>query len=379
MSEVHPTAPDATPVARGALDLGAILLETTTLSETQLAEAQQRRAETGQRLTDLLVAAGWVSADQVMEALSRQLDLPVRPNIRADVVDETLIERIPISFCKNHVLLPLQRDMDGGVRVAVADPHDLGPLDDLRLLFAGAEIRLELANQRTILGAINEVYDRGADSTDALAEDAAEDLDHLADEISHEPQDLLEAADDAPIIKLVNSLLQHAVKDRASDVHLEPFENEVRVRFRDRRHSLRADETAAAVHSGEHRVAHQDHGRTQHRREAPAAGRPHPPQDCRARLRRAPLDGADRARRARGDAAPPAHPGDARPREDRLQRESARPDCAAHRATERHRAGDRTHRQRQDHDALRGTLAHQLHRQEHHHRSRTRSKSSSPA
>ena len=100
------------------------------------------------------------------------------------------------------------------------------------MLFGGAEVRLELANQRTILGAINEVYDRGPSSTDAIAEDAAEDLDHLVNDISQEPQDLLEASDDAPIIKLVNSMLQHAVKERASDVHLEPFEREIRVRFR---------------------------------------------------------------------------------------------------------------------------------------------------
>src|SRR5690606_21523221 len=80
--------------------------------------------------------------------------------------------------------------------------------------------------------AINQVYDRGPASAEALALDASEDLYALADEISHEPQDLLDAADDAPIIRLVNSLLQHAVKERASDIHLEPFEREVRVRFR---------------------------------------------------------------------------------------------------------------------------------------------------
>jgi general secretion pathway protein E len=218
--------------ALARLDLGRILLETTRLTEEQLAEARERQAESGRRLADLLVAEGLVSADEVLEALGRQLDLPIRPNIRADVVDETLVERVPIGFCKHHVLLPLQRDPDGAVRVAVADPLALEPIDDLRMLFEGNEVRLELANQRTILGAINEVYDRGPGSTDALAEDAADDLDHLAEEISHEPQDLLDASDDAPIIKLVNSMLQHAVKERASDVHLEPFEREVRVRFR---------------------------------------------------------------------------------------------------------------------------------------------------
>jgi general secretion pathway protein E len=214
------------------LDLAGILMETAGVTEDQLAAARERQAETGQRLTDVLVAEGVVTSDQVIEALGRQLDLPIRSAIPPEAVDEGLIETVPIAFCKSNVLLPLTRDADGAVRVAVANPHALGPIDDLRMLFEGAEVRLELANQRTILGAINEVYDRGPSSTDALAEDAAEDLDHLAEEISQEPQDLLEASDDAPIIKLVNSLLQHAVKERASDVHLEPFEGEIRVRFR---------------------------------------------------------------------------------------------------------------------------------------------------
>ncbi len=214
------------------LDLGEILLETTDLTLDQLVEGQRIRDESGRTLADVLVGLGWISAEQVLEALGRRFGLPIRPQLAADQIDETLIEKVPISFAKNHVLLPLKQEPDGTVRVAVADPLDTGPLDDLRLLFQGADVRLELATQRTILGTINEVYDRGPGSTDALAEDAAEDLDHLASELGQEPQDLLEASDDAPIIKLVNSLLQHAVKERASDVHLEPFEREVRVRLR---------------------------------------------------------------------------------------------------------------------------------------------------
>jgi general secretion pathway protein E len=216
----------------GSLDLGTILLRTTQMTDEQLSEARQEQVEKGGRLTDLLVEGGVVSADEVLQALALQLGLPIRARIDAKVVDETLIERIPISFSKSHCVLPIQRDADGAVRVVVADPMQTAPLDDLSLVLEGAELRLELANQRTILGAINEVYDRGPGATDALAEDAAEDLDALATEISTEPQDLLEASDDAPIIKLVNSLLQHAVKERASDVHLEPFEREIRVRFR---------------------------------------------------------------------------------------------------------------------------------------------------
>jgi len=215
-----------------APELGAILLGTTKLTEEQLSEAREHLAENGGRLADRLISEGHVTPDQVLDALSRQLGLSILPNIDTHDIDEELIEQVPISFAKSHGILPIQRRADGAIRVAVTDPLNTSRLDDLRLLFEGSEIHLELANQRTILGAINEVYDRGATATDALAEDAAEDLDALASHISQEPQDLLEAADDSPIIKLVNSLLQHAVKERASDIHLEPYETDVRVRFR---------------------------------------------------------------------------------------------------------------------------------------------------
>jgi general secretion pathway protein E len=116
--------------------------------------------------------------------------------------------------------------------VATADPHNTDPLDDLRILFGAHDVEAVLSPQASVISAINEVYDRGTVSTGQLAEEATDDLDTLADEASHEPQDLLEATDDAPIIRLVNSLLQHAVKERASDIHIEPFEKEIRVRFR---------------------------------------------------------------------------------------------------------------------------------------------------
>jgi general secretion pathway protein E len=217
---------------RGTLELGEILLRTTRLTAEQLDEARKQQAETSESLGRILVAAGHLNEDELVHALALQLDLPVRTELRPDDVDGALIDRVPITFAKDHVLLPLRRDEHDAVRVAVADPFDTGPLDDLRLVFEGAEIAPELASRRTILGAINQAYDRSAGSAAVRAAEAAEDLDTLATEISHEPQDLLEAGDEAPIIRLVNSLLQEAVKERASDIHLEPFDNEVRVRFR---------------------------------------------------------------------------------------------------------------------------------------------------
>jgi general secretion pathway protein E len=213
------------------LDFEEILLRRTALSGEQLAEARERSIQSGRRLAEVLVERGYVADEEVMAALSEQLRLPLRREIDPDAIDAELLAAVPIGFAKAHGLLPLGRDDDGALRVAVADPLEVEPLDDLRLLFGGAEIRPELATRRVILTAINQAYDRGTASAAALVEDAA-DLVAVASEISHEPQDLLDSADDAPIIRLVNTLLQQAVKERASDIHLEPFESDIRVRFR---------------------------------------------------------------------------------------------------------------------------------------------------
>ncbi|HPG29000.1 MAG TPA: type II secretion system protein GspE, partial [Myxococcota bacterium] len=211
-------------VGAGSLELGEILLRETRLSPEQLEAARVRQAESQERLADVLVEEGFLNADEVLHALGQQLGLPVVASIDSDAVDEGLLVRVPIGFAKQHRLLPLGWASEGVLQVAVGDPLDVAPLDDLHLLFDGAEIELVLAREPVILNAINLAYDRGVTSTDQLATEASDDLDALATEISHEPQDLLESTDDAPIIRLVNSLLQRAVKERASDIHIEPFE-----------------------------------------------------------------------------------------------------------------------------------------------------------
>ena len=217
----------------GGIDLGVLLLGSTRLTPEQLEVARQRQGETGQRLLDVLIEQDVLPEEELLAALGARLGLPVLHAIPADSVDDALVARVPIAFAKAHGLLPLRHDESGAVRIAVSDPFDTGPLDDLRLLFDGAEIAAELAGVRVIETAINQVYDRGPGSAAEFAEEAATDLDTLADEISHQvPQDLIESADEAPIIKLVNSLLQQAVKERASDIHIEPFEQQIRVRFR---------------------------------------------------------------------------------------------------------------------------------------------------
>jgi general secretion pathway protein E len=218
--------------AEGSLDLGEILLRQTRLTPEQLERARTLQGEKNERLADLLVEEGLLNPDEILAAIGHQQGLPVVSAIDPAEIDESILSAVPIGFAKQNRVLPLGWSRDGVLRVAVADPLAVAPLDDLHLLFDGAELELVLAREAVILNAINIAYDRGVTSTDQLAEEAHDDLDALATEISHEPKDLLESTDDAPIIRLVNSLLQHAVKERASDIHIEPFESEVRVRFR---------------------------------------------------------------------------------------------------------------------------------------------------
>jgi len=214
------------------LGLREVLLRTTRLSLQQLEEAVRRQESAGGRLVDQIVALGFLDEEEVLHALGIQLGLPVRRDVGPDEVDSELLERLPIAFAKAHAVLPLRRTAEGTVRVATPSALDTTVFDDLRLLFDGDEILTELVPRRAILSLINQVYDRAVGSIDVIVEEASTDFAALASEISAEPQDLLEAQDDAPIIRLVDSLFQQSVKDRASDIHIEPFEKEIRVRFR---------------------------------------------------------------------------------------------------------------------------------------------------
>jgi len=214
------------------LSLEELLQRATGLPREQLAALRARGEESGRTILDVLLDERLVDPERALGAIAEELGIEMRTTIEAAACNPALVDRVPIAFAKQNAILPLERSADGTVHVAVADPFETDSLDDLRLLFDGADVAPALAPRKAILDAINQVYDRGPASAEALALDASEDLYAIADEISHEPQDLLDAADDAPIIRLVNSLLQHAVKERASDVHLEPFEREIRVRFR---------------------------------------------------------------------------------------------------------------------------------------------------
>ena len=216
--------------ARGR-PLGEILVAAGRVTAGKLDEALAMQAERGGRIGELLVQQKACTEEHVSEALAAQLDLPYVARLVPDDVAQDLVQKVPINFAKQARLLPLKRQDDGTVLVAVGDPLDFGALDDLGVLLA-APIAPQLSPPQAIIDAINQVYDRAANEAQQLVADlVAEDLADVEHALEA-PTDILDANDEAPIIKLVNSLLFRAVKERASDIHIIPGERDIDVRFR---------------------------------------------------------------------------------------------------------------------------------------------------
>ncbi|HZH02416.1 MAG TPA: type II secretion system ATPase GspE [Myxococcaceae bacterium] len=223
---------DLVPPLRAGLPIGQLLKAAAGLTQAQLEEALTLQQEKGGRLGEVLVGMRAVTEEQVAQALAVQLDLPYVSRIVVEEVDAEWVKRIPINFAKQARMIPLGLSSDGeSVDTAVADPLDTAAMDHARVLL-GRSVSPKVALGTTIIDAINGVYDRAVNETEQLVDEMeAQDLDRLEHQLE-ETQDLLDVDDEAPIIRLVNSLLFRAAKERASDIHIEPMERELIVRFR---------------------------------------------------------------------------------------------------------------------------------------------------
>lgn len=211
-------------------NIGQILLEHTPLTPQQLEEALVVQKEKGCRLGEVLVQLRFLRSEDILKALSVQVGLPYINEIVHDDVSTELIKQVPLNFAKKNELIPLRRE-EGHILVAIADPVNHWAVDDLNLIF-DQPVRLVIASSQQIIEAINTCYNRQAGTEQTVMSDLDEEsLDMMAQELE-EVQDLLESADEAPIIRLVNQLLFRAVKQASSDIHIEPFEKELIVRFR---------------------------------------------------------------------------------------------------------------------------------------------------
>ncbi len=196
-----------------------------------LAEARILAEREGVALVEVLAESEKVAPEALARTLSTLSGIPLLSAIEQDRVDPDLIRRIPLALAREKGVLPLWTDEEGLVVVAMADLSAVTTLDDLRVQL-GRRCRPVLVPRNVLQAATNNAWDRASRTASAVMEEIREETAPQADDDLTLDADLLDDPNQAPIIRFVNSLLTQAIKDRASDIHLEPFEKELVVRFR---------------------------------------------------------------------------------------------------------------------------------------------------
>ncbi len=219
--------------------LGEILLKEKLISPDQLKTALDHQKQNGGRLGNSLVQLGYLSDEEITSVLSRQYGVP-SINLAYFEVDPGVIKLIPVETARKHQILPLSR-VGSSLTVAMVDPTNVFALDDIKFM-TGFNIEPVVASESSIAEAIKKHY--GA-AEDQEAKEIIDEIVNFVDEAGAETLELEEqdddglslsqleaAAEEAPVVKLVNYILMDGVKRGASDIHMEPYEREYRIRYR---------------------------------------------------------------------------------------------------------------------------------------------------
>ncbi|MCC6449255.1 MAG: type II secretion system ATPase GspE [Candidatus Aureabacteria bacterium] len=214
--------------------IGQILLKNGCLTPDQLDEGLAKQENSDKRLGDILIALSYIKEDDLLQALSEQFGLPFLKSLPPESADRELIGRVPRTFAQAHQIVPLRREGDAVV-VATADPLNTQPLDDIGLILE-CETHVAIARAAEISHLINTVYMHAESAAEELIEDMGAEKEaggeRVFDLSEQAAEDLMDLDDKAPVIKLVNLMIYQAAKSRASDIHIEPYEKELKIRFR---------------------------------------------------------------------------------------------------------------------------------------------------
>jgi type IV pilus assembly protein PilB len=209
------------------LGLSAVLLKRSLITAEQLAAAIAEQRKTGDRLAVVLARLGIISEDDLVHCLSKEYRVPVVDPLRAEPSAEALT-LVPHALAHRHEVLPLSR-LGSTLTLAIADPSNLAALSEVKFL-SGCDVRVVLAPRSAIGKAIHKYYNVHAKAYEEAL--AMLDGEAPAESGGINLEELERASDEAPVVKLVATLMSDAVDKRASDIHIEPYENRLRVRFR---------------------------------------------------------------------------------------------------------------------------------------------------
>ena len=203
------------------------LLDATALFEArQLEKAMSESRENGTSLCAALIEVSGLKEDQMLEKLAEVMELPFQ-RLKDIEVENEILERIPTKAVFQYNIIPLSEDA-GCLNVATSDPFIPGQVDALRLA-AECRIRLVLSPSEDIATAAKQFYGVGAETLDRMMQDGAIDLEDDDDLLK---QDLSELDQEASVVKFVNQIIWEAYNDRATDIHIEPMETDLRIRYR---------------------------------------------------------------------------------------------------------------------------------------------------
>jgi type IV pilus assembly protein PilB len=214
--------------------LGDLLVKEKIITPEQLEQANKVQKEQTCRLGSALVKLGFLTDEDVTNFLSRQYGVPAI-NLSYFEIDPAVVKLIPFETAKRYQILPLSR-VGASLTIAMVDPTNVFAMDDIKFM-TGFNIEPVVASESSILAGIDKAYGgTKEENLEAVMQSMSEmgdtDVELQSEEQQMELAELEKAADEAPVVKLVNVVLGDAVKRGASDIHIEPYEKEFRVRFR---------------------------------------------------------------------------------------------------------------------------------------------------
>ena len=218
---------EATQKETGLKDkIGQLLLKHTALTEEQLAEALEIQRESGLLIGEILLKKNYIRTHDITKVICHQINIPYLTELKIEDIDHHIIKNIPINYAKAQEILPIM-ETDYSISVAMVSPFNTNAINDMQEIFK-KQIQIVICPPLKIQEAINRIYEKANKNVvDSLESEFDENLDLEG------PIDILDAgADEAPVIRFVNSIIFRAVKEKASDIHIEPYEKESIYRFR---------------------------------------------------------------------------------------------------------------------------------------------------